>query len=104
MAPDHRHNISGKTVTGPGEVKAMVIYLRAVFPDLTFIIEDLIDADDTVVGRWTASASYAGDDPVTARGRRVEYTGIDIVRLHGGRIVELWGNNDAQGLAEQLER
>jgi predicted ester cyclase len=103
LAPHHQHHISGGTLHGPGAVKAMVVGLRTSFPDLTFRLEDVINAEDTVVVRWTAFATYAGEDPPGANGRRVTWTGIDIVRLRDERIVELWGNNDSQGLAEQLE-
>jgi steroid delta-isomerase-like uncharacterized protein len=99
----HRHHISGDTVEGPGAVKDLAGWLRAAFPDLTMTVEEAINAEDTVVVRWTARGTYAGDDLPAAKGRRVEYTGIDIVRVRDGQIVELWGNNDSQGLWEQLE-
>jgi predicted ester cyclase len=103
VAPGHRHHISGGTVDGPGGVKDLVTWLRAAFPDLSMTVEEAINAEDTVVVRWTGRGTYAGADVPAARGRRVEYTGIDIVRVRGGQIIELWGNNDSQGLWEQLD-
>jgi predicted ester cyclase len=102
VSPHHLHHISGETVHGPDGVLAIATWLRGSFPDLTMTIEDVINAPDTVVVRWTADATYAGADLPDANGRHVSYTGIDIVRVKGGQIVELWGNNDAQGLWEQL--
>jgi predicted ester cyclase len=76
---------------------------RAAFPDLHFVIEDEIVADDKVVVRWTAEGTHLGDfDGIVPTGRVVTWTGIDIVHLQDHRIVELWGNNDGLGLEEQL--
>ena len=102
VASDHLHHISGETVQGPEGVSELARWLRRAFPDLKMIMEDVITAQDTVVVRWTAEGTYAGEDIPAAQGRRVRYTGIDIVHLKNAKIVELWGNNDAQGLWEQL--
>jgi predicted ester cyclase len=45
------------------------------------------------------AATFGG---VEGTGRRVAWTGMDLIRFADGRIVELWGNNDALGLFEQL--
>jgi steroid delta-isomerase-like uncharacterized protein len=104
LAPDHRHHISGDTLVGPDAVKEMARYLRGAFPDLTFVIEDAVVDGDKVLLRWTARGTHAGTfGGVEGTGRRVEWTGMDLVRCADGRIVELWGNNDAQGLWEQIE-
>ena len=81
----------------------MVVFLRAAFPDLRFIIEDEVVAGDKVVVRWTAVGTHLGDfHGIPPSGRTVTWTGIDLVRLEDDRIVELWGNYDALGLEEQL--
>ena len=103
LAPAHTHHLSGDDLGGPEEVKALAVFLRAAFPDLRFVIEDEVVADDKVVVRWTAVGTHRGDfDGIAPTGRVVTWTGIDIVRLHDHRIVELWGNYDGLGLEEQL--
>ena len=103
LAPEHVHHLSGADLGGPAEVKALVAWLRSAFPDLRFLIEDEVAAGDKVVIRWTAVGTHLGDfDGLAPTGRVVAWTGIDIVRLQDHRIVELWGNNDALGLREQL--
>jgi predicted ester cyclase len=102
VASDHLHHISGVPVQGPEGVSQLAGWLRRTFPDLKMILEDVITAQEKVVVRWTAEGTYAGDDLPAAQGRRVRYTGIDIVHVKNGKIVELWGNNDARGLWEQL--
>lgn len=104
LGSDHRHHISGETLGGAAAVKEMARSLRSAFPDLAFSIEDTICADDKVLVRWTARGTNTGafgGRPAT--GRAVEWTGMDLIRVADGRIVELWGNNDAMGLWDQLD-
>jgi len=49
--------------------------------------------------RATHRGAFAGVPPT---GREVELSGIEIVRLAGGRIVEHWDEIDALGLLRQL--
>ena len=103
MAPEHTHHLSGDDLGGPAEVKELVVFLRGAFPDLRLVIEDEVVAGDKVVVRWTAVGTHLGEfDGIAPTGRVVTWTGIDVVRLHDHRIVELWGNNDALGLEGQL--
>ena len=54
---------------------------------------------------WTATGTHGGtifDVPPT--GRRVRWTGIDLVRLDDGKLVELWAEADGSGLMDQLTR
>jgi steroid delta-isomerase-like uncharacterized protein len=103
LASDHQHHISGETLDGPGAVKEMAREMHSAFPDLSFAIEDTVSAGDKVLVRWTArgtnSGAFGGRD---ATGRAVEWTGMDLIRMTDGQIVELWGNNDAIGLWDQL--
>ncbi len=105
MAADHRHHISGSTLAAGREaVKEMARSMHAAFPDLAFVIEDVLVDGDKVLVRWTAHGTHAATfGGVEATGRRVEWTGMDLIRFADGRVVELWGNNDALGLFEQLE-
>lgn len=53
---------------GPEGDKQTVSLYRSVFPDLHFIVEDLVSEGDKVVIRWTARGTqtgpYYGDAPV----------------------------------------
>ena len=105
VATDHQHHLSGSTVAaGPGGVKELARSMRSAFPDLAFVIEDTLVSEDKVLVRWTAYGTHAGTfGGVEGTGRRVSWTGMDLIRFADGRIIELWGNNDALGLFEQLE-
>jgi predicted ester cyclase len=39
---------------------------------------------------------------IAATGKKVRYTGISIVRIDQGKIVEGWDNWDALGMMQQL--
>ena len=41
--------------------------------------------------------------PPEAVGRKVNFSGTDVLRIVGGKIVEYWGDADSLLLAQQLE-
>lgn len=93
--PGHRPGIKGFTHA----VAAMV----SAFPDYHLTIEDLIAADDTVVARVRAHATHTGAfQGLPATGRPVVVTGIMVLRLVAGKIVEHWGAQDDLGLLQQI--
>lgn len=93
-------------VRGPEGVVAWIGQLRTVVPDLRFSIEvgPVVDGDQVAL-RWLAEGTYAGGMPGAAApaGTRVSFTGIDLLRLHDGQVVEYWLNADTLGLVTQLQ-
>jgi len=91
------------TVVGPDGIKAAVEMFRAAFPDLTYVVEELMAERDLVMARFSARGTHRGPflglDP---SGKEISYTGTDINRIVDGRIVESWVHYDALGLLEQL--
>jgi len=67
-------------------------------------IVDLIAEGDTVVGRFTCSATHTGEWLGHApTGRRFKAIGeVTFFRLSEGRIVSAWGIEDNLGRLEQL--
>jgi steroid delta-isomerase-like uncharacterized protein len=73
------------------------------FPDMHWVVEDLIAEGDKVVSRYTVRATHRGDFMgVPATGKVVTYTGILISRFAGGKFVEEWESLDMLGLMQQL--
>lgn len=89
--------------TDPEGWKGTVGYLRSVFPNLEFIVEELIEAGDKVVvrsvGTGTQEGKFLGHAPT---GRRVEFRALDVHCFEGGRIVESWHPEDVYGMLAQL--
>jgi len=105
LAPDYVFHdpADPDTPAGPAGAAAMAAGFRAAFPDLRPVEEDYIAGGDKVVFRWRVRATHRGAFAgVPPTGREVEFSGIEIVRLAGGRIVEHWDEIDALGLLRQL--
>lgn len=72
-------------------------------PDWHTEINDLIAEGDRVVARITMTGTHTGNFwGIPATGRRVEFSGIYIVRIADGKIVEHWGEEDGVSLLQQL--
>ena len=85
-----------------GVVQAFTM-LRAAFSDFQITPEDVIAEGDKVVARVTIRAKHTGTFMgIPPTGKEVAQTGIDIVRIAGGKAVERWGEFDNVGLMQQL--
>ena len=85
--------------------RAYAPVLRAAFPDLHFLIEDMIAEGDEVVTRYTFSGTHQGEFMhIPPTGKPVKIKCIWIHRLAGDRIVEGqdWGLFDVIGMLRQL--
>ena len=72
-------------------------------PDWHTEINELIAEGDKVVARISMTGTHTGDFwGIPATGKRVEFTGIYIVRIVEGKIVEHWGEEDGVSLLQQL--
>jgi steroid delta-isomerase-like uncharacterized protein len=105
FAPDYvRHDLRPtEAPPGPEGQKRIAGAFRAAFPDLRFDVEILIAEDEYVAARWTASGTHSREwGGIEPTGRFVEFSGVNVFRLDGGRVVELWNHRDDLGLREQL--
>ena len=83
-------------------VQALMAY-RAAFPDLTLTNEDIIVGTDRVVLRWTARGTHEGElMGIPASGAEVTMTGIDILRVEDGKVVERWGEFNSMQTMQQI--
>jgi predicted ester cyclase len=65
--------------------------------------EDLIAEGDKVVSRFTMSGTHSDEFMgVPPTGRRVTMSGIDIVRVAGGKITEFWYSEHLLELLQKL--
>jgi predicted ester cyclase len=76
---------------------------RQGFPDVVSTVEDLIAEGDKVVARWRAHATHQGSYMgISPTGKEVEFTGISVYRIEGGKIAESWTIEDELGLMRQI--
>ena len=87
-----------------GAARRWITPFRASFPDVHMEIVELIAEGDTVVGRFTCSATHLGQwlgqAPTGRRFERVDEVGI--FRLRDGRIADAWSLEDTLGRLRQL--
>ncbi|WP_421989342.1 ester cyclase [Roseococcus sp.] len=73
------------------------------FAEIETRIEHLVAEGDRVVLHWTTSGLHVGPyGDVAATGKRITMTGMDLLRLAGGRIVECWSMWDGLSVYDQL--
>jgi predicted ester cyclase len=74
------------------------------FPDGQWTVEDLIAEGDKVVIRWKMQATHEHEfRGIAPAGKPVTVTGITILRIAGGKIVERWVNWDSLALRQPSE-
>jgi steroid delta-isomerase-like uncharacterized protein len=77
--------------------------LIAAFPDIQITVEDQIAEGDKVVVRWTDTGTHMGTFAgVAPTGKPLLLTGIDILRIANGKIVERWSEYDMLSVLEAL--
>lgn len=77
--------------------------LRSAFPDFSVSVEEMLAENDLVAARFQFVGTHSGqlmDAP--ASGRRVTMGGVDLFRLRGEHITDLWGFEDMLGLMQQI--
>jgi steroid delta-isomerase-like uncharacterized protein len=90
-------------IHGPTEFVSFVQQIRGAFPDIHVAVEDVFAAEDKVVLRWSATMTHRGDHlGMPATGKPVRSTGISVVRILNGQIVEGWDNWDQLGMWQQI--
>lgn len=89
--------------TGPEVIKQDATVYRSAFR-IEQLSRDLEVAEgDYVVHHWTFSGTHIGDlGPIQATGRKATASGIDIFRVQGGKIAEIWQQWDQLSLMQQL--
>lgn len=93
----------GESLRGPTGFRPFYQKLRDALPDTEVVVEDMVAEGDKVAARCTVRGTHLGDTlGVAASGRAVEFTGICIVRLRDGQIVEAWNNFDFMAMFQQL--
>ena len=94
---------SGQPLRGPEGFKPFFRRFREAFPEIEVTVEDTVSEGDRVAARCTVRGSHRGDTlGFDATNRPVEFTGICIVRVSGGKIVEAWNNFDFMSMFQQL--
>jgi predicted ester cyclase len=97
------HNMPPGLPQGIAGVRAFFQLFLDGLSDIDVRVDELIADGDRVAVATTTSGTHSGElFGVAPTGRRISVTGIDLVRVDGGRIVEHRGLTDTVGLLRQL--
>ena len=92
-----------KPIRGPREYRPFYNVFRQAFPNMVIVIEDMVAEGDKVVARCSVRGKHEGEFLGRAATQSpVEFTGITIVRIDKGKIVEAWNNFDFMTMYRQV--
>src|SRR5258707_13265961 len=98
-----RHDLRPSVaLPGPAGQKKIAGDFRSAFPDLTMTVDLLLGEGDLVAARWTTEGTNTGPwGDVPPPGKRVSFSGVNLFRLAGGQVVEIWNHRDDLGVMQQ---
>ena len=98
-----RHDLRpSAALPGPAGQKKIAGDFRSAFPDLTMTVDLLLGEGDLVAARWTTEGTNTGQwGDVPPTGKRVSFSGVNLFRLAGGQVVEIWNHRDDLGVMQQ---
>jgi predicted ester cyclase len=88
---------------GPEGVRIDIAAMLEAFPDLNIVLEETLDAGESVAYRFRATGTHLGAFlGFGPTGRAVHIDGIGIDRIEDGKFIERWIQFDSLGLLQQL--
>ena len=98
------HGLEGdEPIRGAAAFKPFFRKFREAFPEIKVTVEDAIAEGDKVAARCSVRGRHRGDTlGFAATQQPVEFTGMTIVRISQGKIVEAWNNFDFMKMFQQL--
>jgi steroid delta-isomerase-like uncharacterized protein len=96
-------DVADGKLRGPAGFKPFFRNFREAFPEMEVVVEDTVSEGDKVAARCVVRGRHGGDTlGFAATDRSVDFTGIAIVRIDDGKIVEAWNNFDFMTMFQQL--
>ena len=90
-------------IKGPRDFRPFHTVFRDAFPNMEIVVEDTVAEGDKVAARCSVRAKHEGEFlGRAATASAVDFTGITIVRIRNGKIVEAWNNFDFMTLHRQV--
>ena len=95
---------AGVDAIGPDGFYPLFDRLSATFSEIHVDVNDTMADGDKICVRWSFSGKHTGGGlGVGPTGKTIHTTGITIVRVAGGKLVEGWQNWDMLGMMEQIQ-
>ena len=94
----------GREVTGAAAFKEFWRTMRSAFSDIHIEVEQTVSEGDLEVARLLITGKHTGDGlPFPPKGNEVRITGMSMVRVKDGTIVESWSNVDFLAMFQQIQ-
>lgn len=97
------NDAEGNPLRGPEGFKTLHRAFLSAYPDLIITVEDTVCEGDKIAARCKVSATHAGEGlGVAPTNQPIEFTGLTIVKLKDGKIIEAWNEFDFMKMYSQL--
>jgi predicted ester cyclase len=105
LAPDAVVHDGNSDASGPEGFYPFYDRLRAALSEIRVEVHGTVAEGDMLCVRWSCTGKHTGDGlAIDPTGVTVHVTGITILRIADGRLVEGWQNWDMLGMLEQIRR
>jgi steroid delta-isomerase-like uncharacterized protein len=93
----------GNEIRGTEQFKQFYASFRGAFPDIQVIVEDTVSEGDKIVGRCRVTGTHRGEGlGLAPTNRSVEFTGMCMMRVREGKILEAWNSFDFMTMYQQM--
>ncbi len=103
LAPHGVIHDGGVDSVGPEGFYPFFDLLNSALSELRVTVHDTIAEGDRACVRWSCTAKHTGDGlGVPPTGKAIDVTGISVLRVADGHVVECWQNWDMLAMMEQI--
>jgi predicted ester cyclase len=104
LSPDSVLHEAGVDAIGAEGFYPLFDRLSATFSEIHVDIDDTMADGDKICVRWSFIGKHTGDGlGIGPTGKTIRTTGITIMRVAGGKLIEGWQNWDMLGLMNQIQ-
>ena len=103
ISPDYIYHGPVGEFKGPEGFKQMVTIARQAFPDIHFVIDDVVAEGDKVAVRYTLTGTFKGEFMgIAPTGKKIKETSAYFYRFKDGKEVEALPFTDMLSFYQQL--
>lgn len=93
----------GNELRGPEGYKPFFENFRNAFPDINIVVADTVCEGNKIAARCIVKGTHQGHGlGLAPTGNQVVFTGMTIIRVRDGQIVEAWNNFDFSAMFDQV--
>jgi predicted ester cyclase len=97
------HGLAAEPIVGPENFKTFHRAFVSAYPNLKVHVEDTVVEGDKIAVRCRVTGSHEGDGiGLSPTNRPVDFTGMVIVRVRDGKIVEAWNEFNFMEMYKQI--